>query len=78
MPSGKLVVAHLEMVSGDLLEDYRQVVQSLIRGKSGVYALYRDQSLYYVGLATNLMRRMRQHLNDRHQKKWNHFRRSCL
>jgi len=41
--------------------------------KHGVYALYKGDRLYYVGLATNLRRRIKQHLNDRHAGKWNRF-----
>ena len=62
----KLVLQHLEDVSGRLLEAYPQVVKAMIRGKSGVYALYNKGKLYYVGLAKNLMGRLRQHLRDRH------------
>jgi len=38
-----------------------------------VYALYRREKLYYVGLATNLRSRINQHLKDRHKGKWTHF-----
>jgi hypothetical protein len=68
-----LVVGHLEGVSGELLEEYPKAVRQLIRGRSGVYALYRNQSLYYVGLARNLMGRVRSHLKDRHVGRWNRF-----
>ena len=74
MPSGKkLVVGHLEKISGKVMQDYHSVIQSLIRRKSGVYALYRNDALYYVGLASNLMNRLKTHLKDRHSGKWNRF-----
>jgi hypothetical protein len=63
----------LEKVSGDLFEQYPTVIREIIRGKSGVYALYKQRSLYYVGLASNLMGRLKTHLRDRHKRKWNRF-----
>lgn len=64
---------HLEYLSGEVFEEYPEVVREVIRGRSGVYALYRGEHLYYVGLATNLMARVKQHFKDRHQRKWDHF-----
>ncbi len=68
-----LVLQHLENVNGKLLVEYAPVVGDMIRGQSGVYALYRGENLYYVGLAVNLMRRLNQHRKDRHSGKWNRF-----
>jgi hypothetical protein len=45
----------------------------LIRGRNGIYALYRRDKLYYVGLATSLMGRVKQHLRDQHKKAWDRF-----
>lgn len=39
----------------------------------GVYALYKGDHLYYVGLASNLRSRIRHHLKDRHARKWDKF-----
>ena len=69
----KLVIGHLENISGDVLDQYPSVIRALIKDKSGVYALYRNNSLYYVGLAKNLMGRLKAHTRDRHQRKWNRF-----
>ena len=38
-----------------------------------MYALYKKNHLYYVGLARNLKTRVTQHLKDRHAKKWDRF-----
>jgi GIY-YIG catalytic domain. len=38
-----------------------------------VYALYNDNKLYYVGLASNLNSRLKHHLNDRHANTWDRF-----
>ena len=68
-----LVVGHLEGLSGRVLELYPAALRQLIKGKSGVYALYKQDSLYYVGLAGNLMGRVNTHLKDRHKGRWNRF-----
>jgi len=69
----QLVVGHLEDVSWKVLADYRDVVADLIRRRSGVYALFRRENLYYVGLASNLMGRLDGHVRDRHHGKWDRF-----
>lgn len=69
-----LVKEFLEKVSGSLLEDqYRPTIAAMIRGHAGIYALYKGDRLYYVGLATNLMNRVKHHLNDRHARRWDKF-----
>lgn len=70
-----LVSEYLERVGGDVLESdhFRSIVAGMIRGHAGVYALYKNERLYYVGLATNLMGRVKHHLKDRHAGKWNRF-----
>jgi hypothetical protein len=69
----RLVIEHLEDVSWRVLEEYPDVIRDMIRSKAGVYALYRKDRLYYVGLASNLMGRLRQHLRDRHNGVWDRF-----
>ena len=69
----RLVVQHLEDISWQVLEEYPQIVREMIRGRAGVYALYRRRKLYYVGLASNLMRRLKTHLKDRHHGVWDRF-----
>lgn len=69
----RLVTEHLERISWKVLEAYPEVVRSMIRRRAGVYALYRKDKLYYVGLATNLMGRLNQHLRDRHSGAWDRF-----
>ena len=68
-----LVCQHLENVSRKVLEKHQTVIRHLMRGRHGVYALYRGRSLYYVGLATNLNRRLQKHLSDRHEGSWDRF-----
>jgi hypothetical protein len=68
-----LLLQHLENVSWKVLEDYRNVVRDMIRGRTGVYALYYRKKLYYVGLASNMMGRLKTHLKDRHNGEWDRF-----
>lgn len=69
----RLVLQHLEDVSWRVLQEYPDVVREMIRGRHGVYALYRRGRLYYVGLASNLMGRLKTHLRDRHREQWDRF-----
>ena len=74
MPANKrLVTQHLEGISWRVLEEYPEIVRKLIRRQAGVYALYRRNKLYYVGLASNLMGRLKSHLRDRHNGAWDKF-----
>lgn len=68
-----LLLGYLEKISWRVLGHYPKLVQQMIRHKSGVYALYRQDKLYYVGLAKNLMGRVRGHLKDRHKGSWDRF-----
>lgn len=68
-----LVVEHLEGISRAATSRFPGLVTEFARGKSGVYALYKGNSLYYVGLAKNLRSRLHHHLRDRHAEEWNRF-----
>ncbi|MBE0672442.1 MAG: DUF2924 domain-containing protein [Anaerolineales bacterium] len=68
-----LVTQHLERISREALEEYQDIVKKFVRGRQGVYALYRGDKLYYVGLAGNLRNRLRHHLKDRHGQAWDRF-----
>lgn len=68
-----LVHQHLENVSRELLEQHPDVVQHFIGRNTGIYALYRRDRLYYVGLATALRGRLRAHLKNRHGGSWDRF-----
>jgi hypothetical protein len=68
-----LVYAHLESVSRDLLERHPDVVRDFIGRNAGVYALYRRNRLYYVGLATALRHRLKAHVKNRHGDSWDSF-----
>lgn len=68
-----LVIEHLEGISRAAISRFPGLVTEFARGKSGVYALYKGNSLYYVGLAKNLRSRLHHHLRDRHAEEWNRF-----
>ncbi|MEM7814405.1 MAG: GIY-YIG nuclease family protein [Candidatus Aenigmatarchaeota archaeon] len=58
-----------------ILEDpiFEEKLKELMKGYSGIYALYKGDELYYVGLTKNLHGRIRWHLRDRHAGKWDKF-----
>ncbi len=70
--SGQLC-QQLENISREALQKYERIVRNFVRGRHGVYALYRRSKLYYVGLASNLRSRLRTHLKDRHGQAWDRF-----
>ncbi len=69
----QLVCQHLENISHDALNKYQNVIRNYVRGRQGIYALYRKNELYYVGLASNLRNRLKHHLRDRHRELWDRF-----
>jgi len=71
--AAQLVCQHLERISGKLLEDFPLIFRAHARRRHGVYALYRKDRLYYVGLASNLRARLHHHLRDRHAGRWDRF-----
>ena len=68
-----IVTGHLEKIGQKVFTDYSSAITELIKGHQGVYALYKKDKLYYVGLASNLKNRIKHHLNDRHKNCWTHF-----
>lgn len=69
----QLVTSHIERIPRTILEDHPTVLREYVKGKRGVYALYKRTRLYYVGLATNLRTRLKAHLRDRHADAWDFF-----
>lgn len=55
------------------MSEYPQILRAQLRGRAGVYALYRKDKLFYVGLASNLTVRLEQHQRDRLSGKWDRF-----
>ncbi|MBF0107009.1 MAG: GIY-YIG nuclease family protein [Deltaproteobacteria bacterium] len=69
----QLVCQHLENISSNAFERYQKVITDYTRNRHGIYALYKKDKLYYVGLAKNLRNRIRAHLRDRHSNRWDRF-----
>jgi len=68
-----LIRGNLERISSKVFIHYHDEITELVSKQHGVYALYKRDRLYYVGLATNLKSRVKQHLKDRHADKWDTF-----
>lgn len=68
-----LVTNKLVMVSKNLFRKHSDLITRLIGNSPGVYALYDGADLYYVGKSTDLQKRVRAHLRDRHLSSWTHF-----
>ena len=71
--SSQLVCQYLEGISSEALEKYQHLIKGYIKRRYGIYALYKRDKLYYVGLASNLRNRLKHHLKDRHSNKWDRF-----
>jgi hypothetical protein len=69
----KLVSQYLELIPASQMSAQREILEAYYRRTHGIYALYKGKKLYYCGLAVKLRRRLRQHLRDRHNGKWNTF-----
>ena len=68
-----LVKGNMERISSKVFDFYHDEITELFGRQHGVYALYKKDRLYYVGLAKNLRGRVKHHLRDRHAKKWDSF-----
>ncbi len=76
-PSGKgaLIKGMSGRLPVQILESpiFKAELKTLMRGFAGIYALYKRNRLYYVGLTTDLYWRIWHHTRDRHSGKWDHF-----
>jgi len=52
---------------------FKKRLKEIMKGYSGIYALYRKDRIYYVGLTIDLFRRISWHLRDRHARRWDSF-----
>src|SRR5512132_498778 len=69
----KLVTQYLESISSEGFEKHADIIRKFVRGRNGVYSLYRKGKLYYSELASDLRGRLRWHLRDRHAQRWDTF-----
>ena len=72
---GKLVKGITKKLPSGLFENqfFQPALRKVLGHYSGIYALYKGQGLYYVGLSNNLHKRIKHHLDDRHKGKWDNF-----
>jgi hypothetical protein len=68
-----LLTYSLENISKLVFKEYYNLITNLIGSSPGIYALYDGSDLYYVGKSTDLRKRVKQHLRDRHFASWTHF-----
>ena len=75
---GKIIKNYREFIERDDVDfspKTTTIPHSRSRPKgSGIYALYDQHGLYYVGLTTSSLRtRIKKHTRNRHKGKWNRF-----
>ena len=72
---GALIKGMSKRLPAEILNDpaFDEGLKSIMKGYSGIYALYKHNKLYYVGLTNNLQGRIHSHLEDRHARKWDSF-----
>lgn len=72
---GALIKGMSQRLPIELLDEpaFVEGLRDIMRGYSGIYLLYRKNTLYYVGLAKNLYSRLRGHTRNKHRGKWNAF-----
>ncbi|MEK6895962.1 MAG: GIY-YIG nuclease family protein [Nanoarchaeota archaeon] len=71
-----LIKGALEKIPAEVIEDeaFRKKLRNMMKGWSGIYALYKDDRVYYIGKATSSFWRLWGHFRrDRHVGKWNKF-----
>ena len=72
---GNLIKGMTKKLPYEILNDpaFTKKLQELMKGYAGIYALYKSDKLYYVGLTKDLFGRISWHKRDRHAGKWNKF-----
>jgi len=72
---GALIKGMSNNLPSEILTDpvFKNKLQEIMKGYAGIYALYKGEGLYYIGLTKNLHGRINWHLKDRHAKKWDYF-----
>ena len=72
---GALIKGMSRNLPSEILTDqvFKKKLEEIMRGYAGIYALYKGEKLYYVGLTGNLHGRIKWHLRDRHKGRWDHF-----
>ena len=66
----KGVLEHIPHQAFDLL---KESIEETMKGKSGIYALYKKDKLVYVGMARSVRGRVKTHTRDKHTNNWDNF-----
>lgn len=72
---GALIKGMTKKLPSEIIDNpvFKRKLKEIMKGFSGIYALYHKENIYYVGLAKNLLNRISWHLKDRHANKWDTF-----
>ena len=70
---GNLIKHYLQEVKSTSFGAIGPQIKKILRGQPGIYALYKRDKLYYVGLASDLYWRLKNHTWNRHKNKWDKF-----
>jgi len=72
---GNLIKGMSKRLPSEILESplFKQRLREIMKHYAGIYALYQGENIYYIGLTTNLLGRIKWHLKDQHAGKWNSF-----
>jgi len=72
---GRIVKGYIPPISKGFLvfDTFRKGMSDILKGNSGVYVLYKNKKLYYVGMAKDLFQRLHGHTKDKHKNKWDKF-----
>jgi hypothetical protein len=72
---GALIKGMSKRLPAEILNEpsFEKGLAQIMKGYSGIYALYNRNRLYYVGLTTNLQARLNTHYKKKHAGKWDSF-----
>lgn len=70
---GKLVRGYIEYCSREIFQVAPETLKKYLEDKSGLYALYKGDDLYYVGMSEDIYGRLVNHTHDHHKGRWTYF-----
>ncbi len=72
--SEPLIEGHVKDASISAILEHRRSFRKFLGPKrTGIYVLRKGKDVYYVGLASSLRSRLRDHLGDQHKGEWDRF-----
>ncbi len=72
---GALIKGMSNLLPSEMLSDpvFKKKLKDLMKGFAGIYALYKREKIYYIGLTGDLHGRIGWHQKDRHAGRWDGF-----